>query len=184
MVRIYSSMRGAAFRAAMVVVVLLFLRTAVCAAAENSPLVEVTAPSGPARVGEGFPILVIVGWDGEGGDIKAGRPTFDVPESLTLEATYQESRTVLRDGVTSSTKEYGLIFKAKEEGSVEIGPFSLNAKRGDEEFGLTGKAVEIEVVRGVSKIWILGAIAALVVVILFFLLRRKRARSGVTNEGS
>ena len=171
-------------RMAVLAAALVLFQAAACVGGDT-PVVEVTAPAGPVRVGDPFTVVAEVGWDGEGGDLDVGRPSFEVPENLIMSGAVQESRTVMLDEGMRSTKEYGFVFTAEKEGVVELGPFSLNAKRGDEEFGLTGGMVEIEVVRGQFGILILGCIAALVVLgIFFYILRRKRAAYRVTNEGN
>lgn len=160
---------------AVLAAALVLFQAAACVGGDR-PVVEVTAPAGPVRVGEPFTVVAEVGWDGEGGDLDVGRPSFEVPESLIMSAAGQESRTVMLEEGSRSTKEYGLVFTAEKEGVVELGPFSLNAKRGDEEFGLTGRMVEIEVVGSRRSLWAVVAAAVIVFPGIAILVYRRKMK--------
>ena len=151
------------------------------AVAVPAPVVEVSAPEAAVRVGERFTVTVTVGWEGEGRAVDVGRPSFEVPENMSLEMSSQESRTFLRDGTPRSEKKYDLVFIAEKEGRATIGPLTFNAKREGNEFGLTGRAVDVEIVRGRSTIWVVAIIAAFVVLGIVILIYRRKLGGSITN---
>jgi len=166
--------------------VITLLIAGVRAGAESVPVVEVTAPGGPVRVGRRFSVSATVSWEGEGTEVDVGRPAFEVPENLRLEISSQECRTALRDGIPRSEKKYDLVFIAEKEGRATIGPLIFNARREENEFGLTGRAVDVEVVRGRSTIWVVAIIAAFVVLgiaILIYKRKRKNTKLALAELG-
>jgi len=162
--------------------VIILLIAGVRAGAESVPVVEVTAPGGPVRVGRRFSVSATVSWEGEGTEVDVGRPAFEVPENLRLEISSQECRTALRNGITRSEKKYYLVFIAEKEGRATIGPLIFNARREGNEFGLTGRAVEVEIVRGRSTIWVVAIIAAFVVLITGVLIYQRNQLNQVQRE--
>lgn len=154
--------------------VITLLIAGIRAGAESVPVVEVTAPGGPVRVGRRFSVSATVSWEGEGTEVDVGRPAFEVPENLRLEISSQECRTALRDGIPRSEKKYDLVFVAEKEGRATVGPFIFDAKREGNEFGLTGSAVEVEIARGRPIIWVVAIIAAFVVLVTGVLIYRRK----------